>query len=81
MLKKSGAVNSCSVGNMSPLSQNITALLELPVEDQGIPHITAETSGNISGVVFTWIISALKSLYEKHLHLSAPSPPVYPSGF
>ncbi|XP_072224935.1 serine/threonine-protein kinase SMG1 isoform X3 [Leuresthes tenuis] len=47
VVKKSGAINSCALGNMSPLSRNIAALLELPLEDQGIPHITAETSVNV----------------------------------
>ncbi|KAM6905670.1 serine/threonine-protein kinase SMG1 [Xenentodon cancila] len=47
VLKKTGAGNSCSVGNVSPLSRNIAALLELPVEDQSIPHITAETSVSV----------------------------------
>lgn len=47
VVKRSGAVNSSSaVGSMSPLSRNIGALLELPLEDQGIPHIITETSGN-----------------------------------
>ncbi|KAM9843156.1 serine/threonine-protein kinase SMG1 [Aulostomus maculatus] len=46
--KKSGAVNSSNaVGNMSPLCQNIAALLELPLVDQGIPHITTETSVSV----------------------------------
>lgn len=50
VVKKSGAVNSSNaVGNMSPLSRNISALLELPLEDQGIPHIIPESSGNIYG--------------------------------
>ncbi|KAM9745691.1 serine/threonine-protein kinase SMG1 isoform 1-T1 [Menidia menidia] len=47
VVKKSGAVNSCTLGNMSPLSVNIAALLELPLEDQGIPLITPETSVNV----------------------------------
>ncbi|XP_008297822.1 serine/threonine-protein kinase SMG1 [Stegastes partitus] len=48
MVKKSGTVNSSStLGSMSPLSRNIAALLDLPLEDQGIPHITAETSVNV----------------------------------
>uniref|UniRef100_A0A3B4V3S0 non-specific serine/threonine protein kinase n=1 Tax=Seriola dumerili TaxID=41447 RepID=A0A3B4V3S0_SERDU len=42
------ALNSSNaVGNMSPLSRNIAALLELPLEDQGIPHIIAETSVSV----------------------------------
>eukprot|EP00064_Thunnus_orientalis_P012320 superscaffoldBa00001877_g12355 len=48
VVKKSGAVNSSNaVGSMSPLSRNIAALLELPLEDQGIPHIIAETSVSV----------------------------------
>ncbi|XP_028267220.1 serine/threonine-protein kinase SMG1 isoform X1 [Parambassis ranga] len=48
VVKKSGAVNSSSnLGSMSPLSRNIAALLELPLEDQGIPHITTETSVSV----------------------------------
>ncbi|XP_022609395.1 serine/threonine-protein kinase SMG1 [Seriola dumerili] len=48
VVKKSGTVNSSNaVGNMSPLSRNIAALLELPLEDQGIPHIIAETSVSV----------------------------------
>lgn len=44
----SGAGNSSNaVGSVSPLSRNISALLELPLEEQGTPHIIAETSGNI----------------------------------
>ncbi|KAM8824507.1 serine/threonine-protein kinase SMG1 isoform 2-T2 [Synchiropus picturatus] len=46
--KKATAVNSSNaVGNMSPLCQNITALLELPLVDQGIPHILTETSVSV----------------------------------
>ena len=60
---------------MSPLSRNITALLELPVEDQGIPHITSETSGNITGVVFSYIKRVLQYLYEKYLPSRAPVDP------
>uniref|UniRef100_A0A3Q3Q4X1 non-specific serine/threonine protein kinase n=1 Tax=Monopterus albus TaxID=43700 RepID=A0A3Q3Q4X1_MONAL len=41
---KSGATNPSS---MSPLSRNIAALLELPLEDQGIPHIITETSVSV----------------------------------
>ncbi|KAK5913354.1 hypothetical protein CgunFtcFv8_007892 [Champsocephalus gunnari] len=48
VVKRSGAVNSSSaVGSMSPLSRNIGALLELPLEDQGIPHIITETSVSV----------------------------------
>ncbi|XP_041828579.1 serine/threonine-protein kinase SMG1 isoform X2 [Melanotaenia boesemani] len=47
VVKKSGAVNSCALGNVSPLSRNIAALLELPLEDQSIPLITAETSVSV----------------------------------
>lgn len=44
----SGAGNSSSaVGSLSPLSQNISSLLELPLEEQGTPHIIPETTGNI----------------------------------
>ncbi|XP_077940467.1 serine/threonine-protein kinase SMG1 isoform X6 [Gasterosteus aculeatus] len=44
VVKRSGAVNS---SNASLLSRNVAALLELPLEDQGIPHITAETSVSV----------------------------------
>lgn len=47
VVKRSGAVNSSALGNMSPLSRNIADLLELPLEDQSIPHITAVTSVNV----------------------------------
>ncbi|XP_032443983.1 serine/threonine-protein kinase SMG1 isoform X1 [Xiphophorus hellerii] len=47
VVKKSGAVNSSALGNMSPLSRNIAELLELPLEDQSIPHITPVTSVNV----------------------------------
>ncbi|KAK1877563.1 Serine/threonine-protein kinase SMG1 [Dissostichus eleginoides] len=48
VVKRSGAVNSSSaVSSMSPLSRNIGALLELPLEDQGIPHIITETSVSV----------------------------------
>ncbi|XP_023140718.2 serine/threonine-protein kinase SMG1 isoform X2 [Amphiprion ocellaris] len=48
VIKKSGTVNSSStLGSMTPLSQNIASLLDLPLEDQGIPHITAETSVSV----------------------------------
>uniref|UniRef100_A0A671VIM9 non-specific serine/threonine protein kinase n=1 Tax=Sparus aurata TaxID=8175 RepID=A0A671VIM9_SPAAU len=46
--QKSGAGNSSNaVGSMSPLSRNISALLELPLEEQSIPHIIAETSVSV----------------------------------
>ncbi|XP_069566221.1 serine/threonine-protein kinase SMG1 isoform X2 [Brachyistius frenatus] len=46
--KLSGAVNASSAsGSMSPLSRNIAALLEVPLEHQGIPHIIAETSVSV----------------------------------
>ncbi|XP_035470486.2 serine/threonine-protein kinase SMG1 isoform X2 [Scophthalmus maximus] len=48
VVKKSGTVNSSNAASsMSPLSWNIAALIELPLEDQGIPHITAETSVSV----------------------------------
>ncbi|XP_028310240.1 serine/threonine-protein kinase SMG1 isoform X2 [Gouania willdenowi] len=48
VLKKCGAVNSSSAaGSISPLSHNIATLLELHLEDQSIPHITAETSVSV----------------------------------
>lgn len=48
VIKKSGAGNSSNaVGSMSPLSRNISALLELPLEEQSIPHIIAETSVSV----------------------------------
>uniref|UniRef100_UPI0037E707FB serine/threonine-protein kinase SMG1 n=1 Tax=Semicossyphus pulcher TaxID=241346 RepID=UPI0037E707FB len=48
VLKKTGAVNSSNtVGSLSPLSQILSALLELPLEVQGIPHIVAETSVSV----------------------------------
>ncbi|XP_039860968.1 serine/threonine-protein kinase SMG1 isoform X2 [Simochromis diagramma] len=48
VVKKSAAVNSCSaLGSMSALSRNIAALLELPLEDQAIPSVTAEISVNV----------------------------------
>lgn len=52
VVKKSGVVNS-SAGNMTSLTRNISSLLELSLKEQGIPHITAETSGNIAQQVFT----------------------------
>ncbi|KAM3597338.1 uncharacterized protein V6R79_003264 [Siganus canaliculatus] len=48
VIKKSGPGNSSlTVGSMSPLSQNISALLELPLEEHGIPHIITETSVSV----------------------------------
>ncbi|XP_047215191.1 serine/threonine-protein kinase SMG1-like [Girardinichthys multiradiatus] len=47
VVKKSGAINSSALGNMSPLSRNIADLLGLPLEDQNVPHITAVTSVNV----------------------------------
>ncbi|KAF7654424.1 hypothetical protein LDENG_00070090 [Lucifuga dentata] len=48
VVKKSGAVNSSSTSSsMSALSQNVAALLELPLEDQGIPRIIPETSVSV----------------------------------
>uniref|UniRef100_A0A3Q4GZX5 SMG1 nonsense mediated mRNA decay associated PI3K related kinase n=1 Tax=Neolamprologus brichardi TaxID=32507 RepID=A0A3Q4GZX5_NEOBR len=45
---KQVSLNSCSaVGSMSALSRNIAALLELPLEDQAIPSVTAEISVNV----------------------------------
>lgn len=44
------------MSNMSPLSRNIAALLELPLEHQGNPHITAETSGNACCVGFKYTL-------------------------
>ncbi|XP_056143769.1 serine/threonine-protein kinase SMG1 [Lampris incognitus] len=50
VVKGSGAFNTANpgtAGNLSLLSRNIAALLELPMEDQGIPHITAETTVSV----------------------------------
>ncbi|XP_069381042.1 serine/threonine-protein kinase SMG1 isoform X1 [Paralichthys olivaceus] len=48
VVKKSGTVNSANaVSSMSLLSRNISALIELPLEDQGIPHIITETSVSV----------------------------------
>uniref|UniRef100_A0A667Z9R8 non-specific serine/threonine protein kinase n=1 Tax=Myripristis murdjan TaxID=586833 RepID=A0A667Z9R8_9TELE len=42
------AVNTAgAAASMSPLSRTIASLLELPLEDQGIPRITAETSVSV----------------------------------
>uniref|UniRef100_A0A674MC73 non-specific serine/threonine protein kinase n=1 Tax=Takifugu rubripes TaxID=31033 RepID=A0A674MC73_TAKRU len=46
VIKKSGVVNS-SAGNITSLTRNISSLLELSLKEQGIPHITAETSVNV----------------------------------
>lgn len=45
----SAAGNSSEFGNMTTVSQNISALLEVSLEDHGVPHITVETSGETSG--------------------------------
>lgn len=42
----SAAGTSSEIGNVSTISQNISVLLEVSLEDQGIPLITAETSGD-----------------------------------
>lgn len=41
------AGTSSELGNMSTIGQHVSALLEVSLEDHGIPHITAETSGDI----------------------------------
>lgn len=43
----STAGNSNEFGSMSAISQNISALLEVPLEEHGTPRIIAETSGNV----------------------------------
>ncbi|CAB1350336.1 unnamed protein product, partial [Coregonus sp. 'balchen'] len=40
-------VKRSGVAVLPPLSRNITALLELPLEDQGMPRITAETTVSV----------------------------------
>lgn len=45
--KMSAAGNSSEFGNMTTISQNISALLEVSLEDHGVPHITVETSVNV----------------------------------
>ncbi|XP_045069168.1 serine/threonine-protein kinase SMG1 [Coregonus clupeaformis] len=40
-------VKRSGVAVFPPLSRNITALLELPLEDQGMPRITAETTVSV----------------------------------
>nr|XP_046270775.1 serine/threonine-protein kinase SMG1 isoform X2 [Scatophagus argus] len=48
VVKKSGAGKTTNaVGGMSPLGHNISALLELPLEEQGISHIITETSVSV----------------------------------
>lgn len=37
--------SSVAQPSLSPLSRNIAALLELPLEDQGVPRITTEITG------------------------------------
>lgn len=37
-----------SSSSLSALSKNISGLLELPLEDQGMPHITTETTGKLN---------------------------------
>ncbi|XP_077590470.1 serine/threonine-protein kinase SMG1 [Stigmatopora nigra] len=44
VVKLTGASNSSS---MSPLCQNISSLLEFPLVEQSIPHITTETSVSV----------------------------------
>ena len=44
VVKRSGVMTP-GVAALPPISRNITALLELPLEDQGMPRITAETTG------------------------------------
>lgn len=36
--------------NLTPLSRNIAALLDLPLEDQGVPRITPEITGTMMGI-------------------------------
>ncbi|XP_023677609.2 serine/threonine-protein kinase SMG1 isoform X1 [Paramormyrops kingsleyae] len=38
---------SSGLSVLPPLGRNIAALLELPLEDQGLPHITAETTVSV----------------------------------
>lgn len=58
----SGAGNSSNaVGSMSPISRNISALLEIPLEELGTPHIVAETSGNIYSTSSPRLISHIYS--------------------
>lgn len=52
VVKKSGVVYS-NAGNMTTLTRNISALLELSFKEEGISNITAETSGNVAVQVFT----------------------------
>lgn len=69
VVKKSGAVNSSNAaGTMSLLSQNVAALLEIPFEDQGVPHITTETSGKKYRITS----NLCRSVYDSELHQAAP---------
>lgn len=43
----SAAGNSNEFGSMSAISQNMSALLEVPLEEHGTPRIIAETSGKV----------------------------------
>lgn len=43
----SAAGNSNEFGSMSAISQNMSALLEVPLEEHGTPRINVETSGNV----------------------------------
>lgn len=40
--------SSSATDGMSPLSRNISTLLELPLEEQGTPHIIAESLGKVT---------------------------------
>uniref|UniRef100_A0AAQ6IR98 non-specific serine/threonine protein kinase n=1 Tax=Anabas testudineus TaxID=64144 RepID=A0AAQ6IR98_ANATE len=46
-LKQASVNSSSTLGSLSPLSRHVAALLELPLEDQGIPHITTEASVSV----------------------------------
>ncbi|KAL0992596.1 hypothetical protein UPYG_G00095530 [Umbra pygmaea] len=46
VVKRSGVVTTGAT-TLPPLSRNIAALLELPLEDQGMPRITAETTVSV----------------------------------
>lgn len=61
------------MGTMSPLCQNITALLDLPLVDQGIAHITTETSGNVYS---TGICRSLNTLVQPPLGWSTCVTPI-----
>lgn len=69
VVKMSGAVNSSNaLSNMSPLCQNISALLELPLVEQSIPHITTETSGNFKcSCLFGCLSSAARTANHSHM--------------